>query len=408
MRRQSTTYIAPANAGVDYFQNQIPTDSPAALQTLAQQYQQAYQGKAPGYHPVLAGLAGFLGAGPVGAIIGPLSEQRKAANYKAGLLQQFPQGVEQYLKNAKAAQDYQAPLNDTDLVASTGHQMIDKGQINPNTVLPAQGRAYSKEMLGQFYNNMITPAALNSLNSAINTQQQQSYGMPSGTSFGSNGNSQMSPAAQMLMGHLTKQTQGIAPENLPLAMDPAVFGHVAQAQASAATNGLTEGEKRYEFGITSPHENALKDAQAAAQRADAVFTAGPKTRQANAGAFKDNAMGNAYNRGPGIGSYAPQPTTTTEIRSLYLHGAYGAPNSPEAMQAYSDALTRANNGTDSQTVYTDKDGNVIYTSNTVRNPRRPFTGGPLPAGVAPTGRPFTGKLSSQGQALARKYGLQPH
>lgn len=402
-----------------FFANQIPSDlnGNPGLQTLAQQYASAYAGHSPNYHPIRnAIVAGMLGGPLMGlpmAILGYGSGQRQDSAYRAGLAAQFPEDVKNQIANMQAAQNYQKPLNDSDLVGSQINDMIANNQLNPHTIKPQAGKAYSTEVLNNFYNTAITPAALNPLNDAINNQQQQSFGLPQQQSPG-----KLLTTMQQQMGTPTftlqanKQGSPYSADNaanLPMAMTPDVFGHIASAQQAAATNGLTEGEKRYEFGVMSPSEIAKNQGAANESNANAAYTRGPKS-------FETTQLGKAYQRGPGIGSYppnAPQPNEQTLLQSLFspqeLKGLMQNKLQASAISPLVTALGATyvpdpgvpggyrppKPGEPTYAAY--QNGQTMIQG--VLNNMRP-TGS---TSAAPAGRPGAPKLSPQAQAVVNKY-----
>lgn len=404
--------IAPALEENQLFKNPvaeergIPQGVKNNIDAAAQGYNAAYnKGSFGTNHPILTAGLGALLMGPTGLLL-PLIAKKNDQARKASAFEAYNNYVKGALENQKSADAIAQPRferNDTNQGIQTE---IDARRINPNTpMLDSQG-IYSTDYLKDRRHSSLNPASLNFLDSSLNNQQAQSYGLPSQTTFGQqqtvNKDQQQTVVKDPMWDYSETPTikanatevkkpiySSYDPNLLPTSISDSTFGNLQSALTSAANTGLSQGTERYKFDQEAPKRDAevakLKAESATQLQLAVKYAQEGKTEESRralmaAQARAAQAEASLRNRtNPNLrGGGGSNPTASSEMARMYELGAFGKPGSPEALKAYSAALQNDPSGYTTQTVYTrDNQGHVTgSTSRRVPQSQSPSAGGP--------------------------------
>lgn len=249
----------------------LPPDLKRRVAESFNQAQNDYsQGSFAARHPVIsnvmaAGLGGLF-MGPMGLAVGPMANQSHEQNRRAGISEAYTNSLKGFLDNQKSIDTIAQPRNQRDHVNKGIRTEIEARRINPNTPLLDSNAVYDTDFLKQQQAGSLNPASLNMMDSVINDQQQQSYGLPTRATLGQpqprlqdgvmdNGTGQpaLNASAQQVYKPIN---QTYDPSDLPTFMSDSVFGNLQQAQTSVANNALTQGQNRFEFDQEAPKREA--------------------------------------------------------------------------------------------------------------------------------------------------------
>ena len=252
-----------------------------AMDAAAQGYQKAYATKSfANAHPILGGLAGLALMGPAGLLMPMVAKrndmQRQADTYAAW--QDFEKNA---LANQESMDKLQSGRNARDLGNQFIQRGIDSGTVAANTPNLDPNKYYRPEDVQFFTKTAYNPSNLNFGIQALNNQQQQSFGMPGQLPPMATGeikqptNKPLPPVGnpgdtqpiQMddgtggaLQASVSRTVNDATPpydiNSLPLFMSDEMAKSIFDKVSDVATNGLTQGQNRYEFDQEAPKRAA--------------------------------------------------------------------------------------------------------------------------------------------------------
>jgi len=253
----------------------------SSLNNAAQGYQNAYNHEGwMSRHPILTGIAATALLGP-GGVAMPIRAKMDEAQRKGDVFAAWQEFQKNALANQESMDKMQSGRNARDLGNQFIQRGIDSGTVAANTPNLDPNKYYRPEDVQFFTKTAYNPSNLNFGIQALNNQQQQSFSMPSQLPPMATGeikqptNKPLPPVGnpgdtqpiQMddgtggaLQAGVSRTFNDATPpydiNSLPLFMSDEMTKSIFDKVSDVATNGLTQGQDRYQFDQEAPKRAA--------------------------------------------------------------------------------------------------------------------------------------------------------